>query len=125
MCWTIRTGTGNPFFRPASTSWSAGGPPVEAPITISLTFPFVLPISESTALAVSVIETALLLGGAYLDDSFHLGTNGVGLAQHPGIFSVVWGDFWPAPGYEDTELGVLMEPEVRHGAAEVYAGVQA
>jgi len=34
-------------------------------------------------------------------------------------------DRWPAPGSEDTELGVLMEPEVRHGAAEVYAGVQA
>jgi hypothetical protein len=33
--------------------------------------------------------------------------------------------FWPAPGSEYTELGVLMEPEVRHGAAEVYAGVQA
>ena len=32
---------------------------------------------------------------------------------------------WPAPGSEDTKLGVLMEQEVRHGAAEVYAGVQA
>ena len=32
---------------------------------------------------------------------------------------------WPAPGSEDTEFGVLMEPEVRHGEAEVYAGVQA
>ena len=32
---------------------------------------------------------------------------------------------WPAPGSEYTELGVLMEPEVRHGAAEVYARVQA
>jgi hypothetical protein len=32
---------------------------------------------------------------------------------------------WPAPSSEDTELGVLMEPEVRHGASEVYAGVQA
>ncbi len=32
---------------------------------------------------------------------------------------------WPAPGSEDTELGVLMEPEVRHGETEVYAGVQA
>jgi hypothetical protein len=32
---------------------------------------------------------------------------------------------WPAPGSEDTELGVFMEPEVRHGEAEVYAGVQA
>jgi hypothetical protein len=32
---------------------------------------------------------------------------------------------WPAPGSEDTELGVLMEREVRHGAAEIYARVQA
>ena len=32
---------------------------------------------------------------------------------------------WPAPGSEDTELGVLMEPEVDHGEAEVYARVQA
>jgi CRP/FNR family cyclic AMP-dependent transcriptional regulator len=28
--------------------------------------------------------------------------------------------FWPAPGSEDTELGVLMELEVRHGETEVY-----
>src|SRR3954452_1537995 len=27
------------------------------------------------------------------------------------------GAFWPAPGSEDTELGVLMELEVRHGEA--------
>jgi hypothetical protein len=33
--------------------------------------------------------------------------------------------FWPAPGSEDTELGVLMEPEVDHGEAEVYTRVQA
>ena len=32
---------------------------------------------------------------------------------------------WPAPGSEDTELGVLMELEVGHGEAEVYARVQA
>ena len=31
----------------------------------------------------------------------------------------------PAPGSEDTELGVLMELEVGHGETEVYAGVQA
>jgi hypothetical protein len=31
---------------------------------------------------------------------------------------------WPAPGSEDTELGVLMEPEVGHGETEVHAGVQ-
>jgi hypothetical protein len=32
---------------------------------------------------------------------------------------------WPAPGSEDTELGVLMELEVGHGQTEVYARVQA
>jgi hypothetical protein len=32
---------------------------------------------------------------------------------------------WPAPGSEDTELGVLMGPEVSHGEAKVYTGVQA
>ena len=32
---------------------------------------------------------------------------------------------WPAPGSEDTELGVFMGPEVSHGATKVYAGVQA
>ena len=32
---------------------------------------------------------------------------------------------WPAPGSEDTELGVLMEPEVGHGETEVHTGVQA
>ena len=34
-------------------------------------------------------------------------------------------DVWPAAGSKDTELGVFMEPEVDHGATEVYAGVQA
>jgi hypothetical protein len=32
---------------------------------------------------------------------------------------------WPAPGSEDTELGVFMGPEVDHGETEVYTGVQA
>ena len=35
------------------------------------------------------------------------------------------GPGWPAPGSEDTELGVFMGPEVSHGATKVYAGVQA
>jgi hypothetical protein len=37
----------------------------------------------------------------------------------------VYKAFWPAPGFEDTELGVFMGPEVSHGATKVYAGVQA
>jgi hypothetical protein len=32
---------------------------------------------------------------------------------------------WPAPGSEDTELGVLMELEGGHGETEVYPRVQA
>jgi hypothetical protein len=32
---------------------------------------------------------------------------------------------WPAPGSEDTELGVLMELEVGHGETAVHARVQA
>jgi hypothetical protein len=32
---------------------------------------------------------------------------------------------WPAPGSADTELGVLMGPEVSHGEAKIYARVQA
>ena len=32
---------------------------------------------------------------------------------------------WPAPGSEDTELGVFMGPEVGHGETEVYTRVQA
>jgi hypothetical protein len=34
-------------------------------------------------------------------------------------------EHWPAPGSEDTELGVFMGPEVSHGATKIYAGVQA
>jgi hypothetical protein len=30
---------------------------------------------------------------------------------------------WPAPGSEDTKLGVFMGPEVSHGATKIYAGV--
>ena len=32
---------------------------------------------------------------------------------------------WPAPGSEDTELGVFVGPEVRHGEAKVYGRIQA
>jgi hypothetical protein len=36
-----------------------------------------------------------------------------------------WKNHWAAADFEDTELGVLLEPEVGHGATEVYARVQA
>ena len=37
----------------------------------------------------------------------------------------LYSHWWPAAGSADTELGVLMEPEVCHGATEVYTRVQA
>src|SRR5262249_46328335 len=37
---------------------------------------------------------------------------------------ILFGSLWPAPGSEDTELGVLMEPEVGHGETKVYPRVQ-
>jgi hypothetical protein len=40
-------------------------------------------------------------------------------------FSFLKSNIWPAPGSEDTELGVLMELEVGHGETEVYPRVQA
>ncbi len=43
------------------------------------------------------------------------------LARNP----IDGGQIWPAPGSEDTELGVLMELEVGHGETEVYPRVQA
>jgi len=30
---------------------------------------------------------------------------------------------WPAAGFNDTELGVSLKPEVCHGATQVYARV--
>jgi hypothetical protein len=42
-------------------------------------------------------------------------------AAHRAIAALVQSGYWPAPGSEDTELGVLMELEVRHGEASVYA----
>ena len=49
----------------------------------------------------------------------------LGIATKPTIKSLRVVEGWPAPGSEDTELGVLMELEVSHGEAEVYARVQA
>ena len=40
------------------------------------------------------------------------------------LYNKFWCD-WPAPGSEDTELGVFMEPEVSHGKTKVYTRVQA
>jgi hypothetical protein len=49
----------------------------------------------------------------------------VRLALLRAVFVLDGSPNWPAPGSEDTELGVLMELEVGHGETEVYARVQA
>jgi hypothetical protein len=87
-----------------------------------------LSIAKANAAKIRISE---LLGGATVDarqvnlllpelqQVFHL------LGQETKDDLYLFLDDWPAPGSEDTKLGVLMEREVRHGAAEVYAGVQA
>jgi hypothetical protein len=57
---------------------------------------------------------------------------GVAVAVNENDYNALLGNnspagtpYWPAPGSADTELGVLMEPEVCHGEAEVYTRVQA
>ena len=47
------------------------------------------------------------------------------VSQILGAMRLLWLNVWPAPGSADTELGVLMEPEVSHGETEVYTRVQA
>ena len=74
--------------------------------------------------AAQKIESLLLspvLRKALSKSSFNPGKTDVVLAR---LDRKKLGD-WPAPGSEDTELGVLMEPEVDHGEAEVYTRVQA
>jgi hypothetical protein len=39
----------------------------------------------------------------------------------PAVFEAVW----PAPGSEDTELGVILEPEVVYGTQTLCTRVQA
>jgi uncharacterized membrane protein YedE/YeeE len=56
-------------------------------------------------------------------DPINLG-RAAGVLIAGGILCILWG-LWPAAGFKDTELGVFMEPEVEHGATEVYARVQA
>jgi hypothetical protein len=41
------------------------------------------------------------------------------------FLSSIKGESWPAACSADTELGVMMEPEVGHGEAKVYTRVQA
>ena len=60
-----------------------------------------------------------------LDHWYHIVKEQVGDLKAPKYLQLEVTAVWPAPGSEDTELGVLMEPEVGHGEAEVYTRVQA
>jgi hypothetical protein len=63
-------------------------------------------------------------GMAALSGSTHLPSSS--LSSHIGNGSRRFDQLnWPAPGSENTKLGVLMELEVGHGETEVYPGVQA
>ena len=75
-------------------------------------------------LAVAIEATPVFLGGlGELEDQGERGlVRETSLGAHRAVANR---REWPAPGSEDTELGVLMELEVGHGETEVHAGVQA
>jgi hypothetical protein len=54
-----------------------------------------------------------------------LSATNVWVTNEPNSIQSDGAAIWPAPGSEDTELGVLMELEVCHGETEVYPRVQA
>ena len=62
-------------------------------------------------------------GGGWYYQSIKDVTNSDGVMFE--LLDVLAKQVWPAAGFEDTELGVLMEPEVGHGTTEVHARVQA
>ncbi len=55
--------------------------------------------------------------------TLNLGTGGLaGAINTPAIANE---GQWPAPGSEDTELGVILEPEVVYGTQTLWTRVQA
>jgi len=90
--------------------------------------------SKLKFLAILAIATAVLGSGFLLRIQSHMARSRCRLDKlHRTYFTpdelrgigLIDEEIWPAPGSEDTELGVLMELEVGHGETEVYARVQA
>src|SRR5262249_4966995 len=78
-------------------------------------------LEQQRALIVPLVERAI--ASDHPSEVLEIGVaNGDVIAYLAGRYPSV---NWPAPGSEDTELGVLMEPEVGHGETEVYSRVQA
>jgi hypothetical protein len=73
------------------------------------------------------IQCTVIAIRGWIENSPHCGENGLVCSDAfwpaPGFEDTELG-VWPAPGFEDTELGVLMEPEVGHGETKIYARVQ-
>src|SRR3954466_5765527 len=68
-------------------------------------------------------------GGNGIDTVFYGDSSagvGINLATGRGVGGSAEGDtLWPAPGSEDTELGVILEPEVVYGTQTLCTRVQA
>jgi DNA methylase/MerR HTH family regulatory protein len=62
--------------------------------------------------------------GTTLVEALLLKRHAIGVDANP-LAALISRAKWAAAGFEDTELGVNMEPEVGHGTTEVYARVQA
>ncbi len=78
-------------------------------------------ISRTEVIARSPVLSEYLLKNFVSDDKL-IATLVIALAASSARYKKAR---WPAPGSEDTELGVLMGPEGGHGATAVYARVQA
>ena len=63
--------------------------------------------------------------GTKIDLGYLIGLYSKTARENLDIIKEIRNDFWPAAGSKDTELGVLMEPEVGHGTTEIYTRVQA
>jgi two-component sensor histidine kinase len=98
------------------------------PIAVNVTTKQIL-LRDEMAVSIGLIVNELVTNAfKYAFPGDRGGTVNVTFHRRNGKLELIVednGEGWPAPGSEDTELGVLMELEVGHGETEVYPRVQA
>jgi hypothetical protein len=71
------------------------------------------------------VAVQIKAGASFFRTKTAIGFVFYGETKHLNYYLNLRVPIWPAAGSADTELGVLMEPEVCHGETEVYTRVQA